>query len=200
MTRLFPTLLLTVAFLLSPLGYQRVAQSERALQAVSENNPELHTICSGSTIGDGYHVLTAAHCTTGQVFVGGEPAKVVYRDEAIDLAVLLVKSYAKPLKMQNEAPGIGQAISIIGHPLGLPTQYFRGYISSLDTVLDGQHYTLYDATACGGNSGSGVTSDNDELVGVLQIGFSGPFGGCSGFSGGAPWAVVARVVGKYGRA
>jgi V8-like Glu-specific endopeptidase len=72
-----------------------------------------------------------------------------------------------PLRLSSQAPQIGEDISVIGHPSGLPTKYAdnakvrsieNGYfVSSLDTY--------------GGNSGSAVfNSSSFEVIGILVRG------------------------------
>lgn len=197
------TVLLTALVLTTPTfaGYSTVSQSVRALQAAGVDTFGLRTfrnICTTTSINAKKHLwLTAAHCVSNpELFIANRRADVVFVDVAADLAVLYTEGYSLPaLKPRSTRPTVEQRVRLVGHPVGLPqVQVFNGRISSLRTTVDEMDYMLFDMTACGGNSGSVVVDLNDRVVSVLQIGFGQP---CSPFSGGAPWAVVARLVGQY---
>lgn len=197
------TVLLTALVLTTPsfAGYSTVAQSVRALQAPHVDQyglSALRNICTVTSINESKHYwLTAAHCVEGtDLFIASRRADLVFVDKAADLAILYTDGYSLPaLKLRPTQPSVTQPIMLVGHPLGLPqVQVFYGRISSLRTQVDTAPYMLFDMTACGGNSGSAVVDGQDRVVSVLQIGFGE---GCSSFSGGAPWDVVARLVGKY---
>jgi S1-C subfamily serine protease len=182
-------------------GYPTVMRSVRAVQGPREGM--IQNMCTATSINQEKQLwLTAAHCVdelgVTPRYIMGHMTTTVFKDDAADLAVLQTKDYPVPaLKLRSTRPAIEQAIRMVGHPLGLvDVQVFNGRISSLRSQVDQSAYMLFDMTACGGNSGSTVVDSNDDVVSVLQIGF-GP--GCSPFTGGAPWDVLARLVGKFFR-
>lgn len=180
-------------------GWQRIMESVRPLTAINPETNEMKTICTSTSIGKGYW-LTAAHCATPDIpaiFVDGkELAMVVAIDEKTDLAVLHTeKNRAKPLRIAQHEPNVGDTINLIGYPEGLTIQFFHGSISALDTVLDNsEHHMMFDMTACQGNSGSAIVDIHDHIVSVLQVGYGD---GCSAFSGGALWRDVVRITSKF---
>lgn len=190
-------------------GFSKVAPSVRPLQAIIKD--ELKNICTVTSINEAKGLwLTASHCTgratedpkvifAYNTYIEGEKTLVVYFNATTDLSVLQTSAHhARALHMQADAPEVGQSIVVIGHPMGLSIQFFHGYISSLDTLLDEDtnlRLMMYDMLACGGNSGSAVLNLKDEIVSVLQVGTGRP---CSGFTGGARWADVKAVVERFG--
>ncbi len=156
--------------------------------------------------------LTAAHCipkvdevniSTGEkvvVAIGGKPVTIVKHDEVLDLAIVQVKGLrARSLRLSIYAPVLGQKVYVYGHPVGYSApQFFQGYISSLLLPIswDGidYRYMMFDMTVCGGNSGSAVLNNRDEIISVVQIGHGRP---CDGFSGGAPWLDLVLFSASY---
>lgn len=197
------SILFVAAILTAPVlaDHTTVAHSVRPLQAAQYDEYELQTfrnICTVTSINATEHYwLTAAHCVSDpELFISSRHAEIVFADTDADLAVLYTEGYALPaVELRSTPPTVSDHIMMVGHPVGLhQVQVFNGRISSLLTDVDTRGYTMFDMTACGGNSGSVVVDADDRVVSVLQIG-SGP--GCSPFSGGAPWDVVVRLVGKY---
>ena len=198
MRRILTTIALLLLLTLPTFaGFSRVTQSVRPLQA-DAGDGTLRNMCTTTSISEkrGYW-LTAAHCIEQPTYIQGEQTETVKSDRQLDIAVLHTpKLRVRSLKLQGTAPKVGQRVRMVGHPLGLSTQFFQGYIASLATSIDGARdpFMLFDMAACGGNSGSSVVNTRDEIVSVLQIGFGRP---CSTPSGGSPWAVLAKFVGQY---
>ncbi len=185
----------------------RIYESIRPLQTVDEKG-ELNTICTASSINaqDGYW-LTAAHCVLAdrgirKVFIEGERAYLMFVDQWHDMVVLRTeKLRVKALKVRRTAPELMEQAFLAGYPLALSVQIFQGAISSTDTPLadpygNPRHYMMFAMVACGGNSGGPIVDSKNEIISVMQMGFGGQ---CSVFAGGALWADVARVVGKFAR-
>lgn len=200
MRRILYTLTL-LAVLCSPsfADWTRVAESVRPLQAVNSKTGELSNICTATSINKakGYW-LTAAHCVQQPTFIQTEETVTEASDTTLDIAVLSTPLLrVKALKLQKNAPKVGQRILMVGHPLGLAALLFQGTIASLSTSLPDSNapFALFDMTACGGNSGSSVVSSKDEIVSILQIGLGGR--PCMSLSGGAPWAVLVKFIEKY---
>lgn len=161
-------------------------------------------ICTVTSVNERHGFwLTAEHCIHhGLNFVDGHQAVIIYDNPLLDLAVLHTYDYSLPaVKFAVEEPVVGQHVKMIGHPVGLPdVQFFQGYVSSLNTNVEVDEnefarYMMFDMSVCGGNSGSVVLNDRDEVVSVMQIGFGRP---CSVFSGGATWAQLQAVARYFG--
>jgi S1-C subfamily serine protease len=186
-------------------GYSTVVQSVRAIQSwrgqdrgMGEGSLVLKNICTATSINsDKNYWLTASHCVNDvERYISGNRATVVFNDPVADLAVLYTYGYSRPsLKMRLSRPAVEQSVMMVGYPVGLPqVQVFHGRVSSLRTVLGEGAFMMFDMSACGGNSGSAIVDENDQVVSVLQIGFGEQ---CSPFSGGTPWETLARLVYTY---
>jgi len=73
----------------------------------------------------------------------------------------------QPLRLAIDAPQIGEALTVIGHPAGIPTKVGTGHVRS-NTPRD---YILTNLDTYGGNSGSAVFRSSDRsVVGILVRG------------------------------
>jgi hypothetical protein len=98
-----------------------------------------------------------------------------YRDFALIRLDRKVKN-RKPLKLANEEVKKGEAVWMLGHPLGLPLVYTNmANVIFENTFKDNNQTYIYDIfltdlDAFSGNSGSPVLNDNNEVLGVLVSG------------------------------
>lgn len=101
------------------------------------------------------------------------PKKWAYK-EGPDVCVLRpIAGTELPEEMEDlergQRPGIGDPISIVGAPLGIPLFRTDGYVAALKDPWD-NGFMLVSATAWGGNSGSPVLDAEGRLVGMLVAG------------------------------
>jgi S1-C subfamily serine protease len=107
-------------------------------------------------------------------------ALIVRVEKDTDLALLKVPSSLEqaPISGFGQAPGggpekalMGERVSILGFPLGLPSLY---QITGTVAALNGPRGTFYlSAAVSPGMSGSPVLGEDGQLIGVLSGGFSG---------------------------
>lgn len=179
------SLLLLFAFPVSG-DYRRVVRSVQLLTARIDGH--LRPICTTASINEEMHLwITAAHCVdAGPLFIQQQPVSTVVVWNTADLALLFTPTFAAPaLRVADEAPEVGDKVSVVGYPFGIKQpQLFQGYVSSVGMdIVYGHKYGL-DVTICGGNSGSPVVNKQDELVSVIQAGIDSPQG-CYVFTAGA---------------
>lgn len=137
---------------------------------------------AGFLIGDGLHVLTAAHVLDGQESVrvkvaDGEwrAARVIGLDVSRDVGLLLINGEpGRPITPAPFMPRQGQAVMAIGAPGGLGFSVSAGIVSrySEDTYFKTDRFLQIDAPIIGGNSGGVVVNAKGEAVGVVSYGMS----------------------------
>ncbi len=76
----------------------------------------------------------------------------------------------KPLALSELPPQLMEAISTIGHPMGLPIKHTGG-AKVLNTSFD--NYLVSDLDVIGGNSGGPVFNSKNEVVGLVVRSFPG---------------------------
>lgn len=74
----------------------------------------------------------------------------------------------KPLPIAKIPPALGDVLHMIGHPFGTPTKISTGGRVILNNPVRSTFITTLDAF--GGNSGSAVFNNRNELVGILAAG------------------------------
>jgi len=127
------------------------------------------------------HVCVAADqidSTNGTARVNNEILKVIRISSVHDICIL--ESHSKSgLVLSPTAPQIMDEITLIGHPRGLPLIIRKGHIVEHLSVCIGYSYgkkclpsIRISATAYPGNSGSPVTNNAGQVVGILFAGNS----------------------------
>lgn len=137
------------------------------------------TFCSGVIVDR--KVMTAYHCVEDgePVFVetieGRFEAAVWGTDETADLAVLVPadgRELPRGVRLSRRAPGFGDEIWVIGHPLGTYTNSItRGIVShpEREDGLFGGLWFQHDAGQIDGNSGGPVFDSKGRLVGIVSF-------------------------------
>lgn len=126
--------------------------------------------------------------SVNQVKTTGIPAENIYECEKIiqashasnmidehqidfkeDFAIIKLKksvSNRTPLKLTTVRPKVGEAISMIGYPLGGPKILTHGKILSNEAMYDRSNLNSFP-----GNSGSPVLNSKNEVFGILVRGY-----------------------------
>lgn len=120
-------------------------------------------------------MVTARHvCDSamlGLLFVGGHPHRVLKKSAKHDLC--LVSPTRKPggLSLAAKAPRPYADAYTLGHPAGIPLQYFEGHYSGRFEDA-GVTADAYSFPAAGGQSGSPVLDARGQVVGLIAWRFS----------------------------
>jgi S1-C subfamily serine protease len=115
----------------------------------------------------GYERQVSAHLADGRQLTG----RVVRAFPEIDLAFVRVDGVS-PVVPPFAAPAttkVGQAVLVIGHPMGLANTLTRGIISAVDREIMGNVYLQTDAAINPGNSGGPLFNEYGEVLGVATI-------------------------------
>lgn len=89
----------------------------------------------------------------------------------VDLAFIRVEG-VKPVVPPLAPAGsvqVGQAVLVIGHPMGLANTLTRGIISAVNREVMGNVYLQTDAPVNPGNSGGPIFNDYGEVLGVATM-------------------------------
>ena len=144
-------------------------------------------IGSGSIVSEDGYIVTNSHVVSdgeakeiNVLFNNGEtaPAKLVWNDASLDLAIIKVDKNNKNLKAidlgDSDKIGVGDRVVAIGNPLGFELQstVTSGIISGLNrsvsfntgVQMDGLMQT--DAAINSGNSGGALLNSQGQLIGI----------------------------------
>lgn len=169
-----------------------------------------HGLGSGVLIAP-HIIITAAHVVKpdrdGHVDIKTEDDKlyggdVLWQSPDYDIAAIYVEADitgVKPSPLADKNPKIGDAVVIVGNPMG---RYFLtswGRISGKDEpIADWKSIMSVDVTIAPGNSGGPAFNEKGEVVGLMVNGMLVPLGfGASlvGFSGMVPVSAIHRLLG-----
>jgi serine protease Do len=153
------------------------------------------------------HVIADANDVTVILDDGTKlKAKIIGKDEKVDVAVLKVKS-DKPLKAvkfgDSDKVRVGDWVMAVGNPFGLGGTVTAGIISARNRNIDSGPYDNYfqtDAAINKGNSGGPLFDMNGEVIGINTAILS-PSGGSIGIGFATPAATVMPIIlqlEKYG--
>lgn len=145
--------------------------------------------CSGGAIGTGFLlsprlVATVDHVVDGATLIklksGGKLAArgtVIGADPARDLALIRADAPIRGyhFRLATRAPQLGEDVSALGYPLGLPLTVTRGSVSGSGRTIpiDGlrrRSLVQTDAAVNPGNSGGPLIADDGTVVGLIDLG------------------------------
>jgi serine protease Do len=119
------------------------------------------------------HVLGTARYVVVRLTGGKEcEGTVIWRDPAVDLAVIRVGRQLQPLKLAAADPIVGDAVIAVGHPFGFTNTVSTGIVSALGREIEmpsGRMLgELIQTTAAinPGNSGGPLLNIKGELIGI----------------------------------
>ncbi len=188
------------ATLTVPAIYQRLAPSVVTIRAG-------RNLGTGIVVADNGTILTADHVVSGAAgitvtFADGTvtPALVASADKTTDIATLVPARLPRPVVPASlgGAAGVGDAVVVIGNPLGLTDSVSSGVVSGLDRSAQtgaGKHTGLiqFDASVNPGSSGGPLLDDRGLVIGIVValadvdgqdafagIGFAVPIGAAIG--------------------
>jgi S1-C subfamily serine protease len=140
-----------------------------------------NTFCSGIIVN--HIVITAWHCLEDghQTFVQTRDSRweaaLLGKMPGSDLAALVPVDtriqLPKGARLAKKAPGYGDDIWLVGHPLGEFTHTItKGIVSNpfRPNGLFGGHWMQHDAGQTTGNSGGPVLNKRGRLVGIVSFG------------------------------
>ena len=171
------TRLIALLLLLIVSATSCAASWSRAVDAVAASTlqlwcqPHNQPLCSAFSINqrEGYYI-TAAHCLEeGEPVIGDfEVGVVVFRDDAMDVAVIRFESIKLPaLQARIEALRTGDEIAGFGFAYGLDTPLFRTAVVS---GLASSGWVAFDKAWIGGMSGGPIVDGRGRVVGIVQKG------------------------------
>ncbi len=100
------------------------------------------------------------------------PAKVIYADTRLDVAILLPEMVPDlpPLPMADRPEILaGTRVMAFGHPFGLEYTVTRGIVSAAERKLDDVIYVQHDAAISPGNSGGPLLDGRGLVLGINRI-------------------------------
>ena len=137
---------------------------------------EGRTFCTAFSINEQEgNWATARHCADYAAELGhsvtilNQPAYVVFVDQFYDVAVYQAPKAKMPALKLGKAPTVGDPISIMGFPYGLPELVtVWGRVAARHVPITGYNISdILDITVAGGNSGSPVLSEKGRVIGIV---------------------------------
>jgi len=161
---------------------QIVRQTTPGIVVVTVNTSQGQALGTGFVIDHQGHILTNAHVVDGAsaakvTFSNGdvEPARILGRDNTIDLAVLRIDpaKATHPLTLGRSAGlAVGDPVVAIGNPLGYTFTTSTGIVSGLKRDISSpndspiQNAIQTDAAITHGNSGGPLLDADGRVVGI----------------------------------
>ena len=171
-----------------------------------------HNNCTVFSVDEKKHYfLTAAHCVGEHDAMGDfhlsytltiekKTAQPFTVDLEHDIAALVAPDTKVPdLKLATDDLDFGDEVYMAGHPLGWDALILvTGKVAAPHTIFqDKYHWTIFDITVGGGNSGSPVLNKKGEVVSIMQAGWGRDL--FSHMNLGPTQEVLREIAGKYFR-
>jgi serine protease Do len=191
-------LLCSMVFFSAQLAAQTTPQQEPLVQMVNRVYHAVVNIATTRGAGSGFfidaegHVITNAHVIEGlftRITVltqDGQslPARIIGKDDVVDLALLKVEGKEPFTFIPLEKPSpnmLGQTMVVMGNPRGVGTSVSRGILSGRGRALktderDYGNLLQTDAAINPGNSGGPILDIAGNLSGVTQLRYPGAIG------------------------
>jgi TPR repeat protein len=162
-----------------------VAKREKASKENRQTTEKAESTSTGFLITSDGYILTACHSVeeTAKVEVliyddnnysqKSYPAKVVLKDEAIDIAILKIEDVNLPFLpiVSSSTAKTGDAAFTMGYPQiglqGTEPKFTEGSISSLSGLTNNQKYFQISIPVQPGNSGGPLVNDKGEVIGII---------------------------------
>ena len=147
--------------------------SKATVEILAEVDGDKYNLGSGFFLDNG-KVITNLHVIAGadkiQVtnYNGAtyDVQQILGYDADIDLAVLKINSKNDFLLQNQEGVTAGEAVYILGSPLGLTGSFADGMVSSISRKLEGVDYIQVTAPMSPGNSGGPLINRYGEVMGI----------------------------------
>lgn len=138
---------------------------------------------SGVVILDGRTIVTAGHVVNrasavrvrtadGRVL----PARIAGSDTATDLALLAIDEELKPIRIEDDAPKLGDPVCAVGNAFGLGLSIACGVVSGVNRAGVGfnpiEDFVQTDAAVNPGASGGALVDRDGRMVGLLSAIFT----------------------------
>ena len=134
---------------------------------------------SGFLVDQNGHLITSSHIVEGAARIeikthSGKTyngATVVAQDTEADLAMVSLGkhlSFARPLRITQRMPDVGEKIVVVGSPLGFSDSVSDGIVSGIRSIEGSGLLGQMTAPISPGSSGSPVFNLKGEVIGVTK--------------------------------
>lgn len=158
-----------------------VTHREVIINPFTGESQRVTATCTGFSVNDRYsYFITAYHClnegTAADLKIDGLPARLLYANKALDLAVITADLHKPALRASTSALRKGDEIATLGHAYGFIDTLFRaGHVANPSIDLDSAfgpgyngQWLIFDAPYIGGMSGGPVFALDGRVVGIVQ--------------------------------
>lgn len=162
MRMLLAAALLALALPLHAVDFSGARNATRQISAPTQES----SFCSGVMVAPG-RMITAAHCTDGEMSVNGKPVRLLARSTQDDIALLEVQDDCPCAPIAMKSPAVDEPVIVVGYPLNASVRVAFLTEGRAEGEADGR--LRLTASIAPGNSGGGVfalRSGRWELVGI----------------------------------